>query len=74
MFKWLAEKGGVAEAEMLRTFNCGIGMIALVDPAKADAVAATLQREGEHVAHLGEVITLPDGPPRVLYDGHLAST
>ncbi|TMJ04574.1 MAG: phosphoribosylformylglycinamidine cyclo-ligase [Alphaproteobacteria bacterium] len=74
VFKWLAEKGGVAEAEMLRTFNCGIGMIALVDPAKADAVAATLQREGEHVAHLGEVITLPDGPPRVLYDGHLAST
>ncbi len=74
VFKWLAAKGGVAESEMLRTFNCGIGMIAVVDAAKADAVAALLKREGESVARLGEVVSVTDGAPRVLYDGHLALT
>ena len=39
VFKWLAATGGIAEKEMLRTFNCGIGMIAVVEPRKADAVA-----------------------------------
>ena len=37
VFKWLAEQGGIAELELLRTFNCGIGMIAIVEP---DAVEA----------------------------------
>ena len=32
VFKWLAEQGGIAELELLRTFNCGIGMIAIVKP------------------------------------------
>ena len=41
------ETGGIAEKEMLRTFNCGIGMIAVVEPRAADAVAAVLTREGE---------------------------
>ena len=39
--------GGIAEQEMLRTFNCGIGMIAVVEPRAADTVAAVLKREGE---------------------------
>ena len=46
VFKWLAATGGIAETEMLRTFNCGIGMIAVVEPAKADAVAAVLDARG----------------------------
>jgi phosphoribosylformylglycinamidine cyclo-ligase len=40
VFSWLAQQGGVAEAEMLRAFNCGLGMIAVTDEAHADAVAA----------------------------------
>jgi phosphoribosylformylglycinamidine cyclo-ligase len=72
VFKWLAATGGIAESEMLRTFNCGVGMIAVVESAKADAVAAVLTREGESVTRLGEVVAAqPDGP-RVIYDGHLA--
>jgi phosphoribosylformylglycinamidine cyclo-ligase len=55
VFRWLATAGGIQESEMLRTFNCGIGMIAIVDPAAADAVAAVLARRGEHVVQLGEV-------------------
>jgi phosphoribosylformylglycinamidine cyclo-ligase len=72
VFKWLAASGGIVEAEMLRTFNCGIGMIALVEPAKADAVTAVLDREGEQVVRLGDVVAVSGESPRVIYDGHLA--
>jgi phosphoribosylformylglycinamidine cyclo-ligase len=72
VFRWLAKTGGIAEAEMLRTFNCGIGMIAIVDPAKADAVTGLLGREGEHVTRLGEIVSARADAPRVIYDGHLA--
>jgi len=72
VFKWLAATGGIAESEMLRTFNCGIGMIAVVEPAKADAVAAVLAREGETVTRLGEVVAASGGKPHVRYNGGLA--
>jgi phosphoribosylformylglycinamidine cyclo-ligase len=71
VFKWLAKAGGIAETEMLRTFNCGVGMIAVVSPEKADAVAAVVTREGESVTRLGEVVARADAP-RVIYDGHFA--
>ncbi len=74
VFRWLAAVGGVAEAEMLRTFNCGIGMVAVVDPAGVDAVAATLTAAGETVVRLGVVTPLaPDTAP-VCYDGRLDLT
>ncbi len=56
VFKWLAQAGNVAEHEMLRTFNCGIGMIVVVEANKSDAVAAILTKHGESVTRLGEVI------------------
>src|SRR6266446_4986071 len=46
VFKWLAAVGAIAQNEMLRTFNCGIGMVAVVEPAKADEAAAALTRNG----------------------------
>jgi len=70
VFKWLARTGGIAEAEMLRTFNCGIGMIAVVPAAQAEAVIAVLQREGETALRLGEVVR-GDGAARVTYSGPL---
>jgi len=72
LFKWLAATGGVAEAEMLRTFNCGVGMILVVAADRADAVADILRREGESVSRLGDVIAAQGGAPRVAYQGHLA--
>jgi phosphoribosylformylglycinamidine cyclo-ligase len=72
VFKWLAKTGRIAEPEMLRTFNCGIGMIVVADPAKADAVTAVLAREGEQVMRLGELVAAPADGPRVIYNGHLA--
>jgi phosphoribosylformylglycinamidine cyclo-ligase len=70
IFRWLARTGHIAEAEMLRTFNCGIGMVAAVEPRHADAVAAVLKREGESVVRLGEVIRA-HGRSRVTYSGRL---
>ncbi len=71
VFKWLAATGGIAEPEMLRTFNCGIGMIAIVDAGGADAITAVLERAGETVVRLGTVTTPAAGAPRVAYSGKL---
>jgi phosphoribosylformylglycinamidine cyclo-ligase len=71
VFKWLAKTGGITEAEMLRTFNCGVGMIMIVEAAKADALAESLRREGEQVVRLGEIVKAAADAPRVVYDGHL---
>ncbi|WP_120501534.1 phosphoribosylformylglycinamidine cyclo-ligase [Roseovarius sp. EL26] len=56
VFNWLAEQGGMAEAEMLKTFNCGIGMILSVEAGQADAIAALLRDAGEDVSVLGNVV------------------
>ncbi len=55
VFKWMAETGGIAEAEMLKTFNCGIGMILSVSADRADALVKVLEDEGENVVRLGTV-------------------
>jgi phosphoribosylformylglycinamidine cyclo-ligase len=55
VFAWLREAGGVAEAEMLRTFNCGIGLVLVVDPAREGALATLLTDAGETVVRLGHV-------------------
>ena len=74
VFKWMAATGGIAEAEMLRTFNCGIGMVVIAEPGKAEAVAETLVRSGETVVRLGEVARTANGAPRVAYRGRLDLT
>ncbi|MGH6715989.1 MAG: phosphoribosylformylglycinamidine cyclo-ligase, partial [Bradyrhizobium sp.] len=70
VFKWLAGQGSVAELEMLRTFNCGVGMIAIVGTDDVKAVSDVFAAGGETVTHLGEVIPAP-GEHRVVYNGHL---
>src|SRR5207244_13141977 len=70
VFKWLAEQGGVAELELLRTFNCGIGMMVIVKPDAIEQVTEILTASGETVALLGEVIPAA-GEHRVVYNGQL---
>ncbi len=63
LFSWLQREGRVDDHEMARVFNCGIGMVLVVDPAVADAVAATLRAHGETVYALGAIVEqAPDAP------------
>ena len=55
VFRWLAGTGDLAESELLKTFNCGIGMVVVADAARADALATHLQSAGERVVRLGHV-------------------
>jgi phosphoribosylformylglycinamidine cyclo-ligase len=55
VFRWLKAEGGIDDAELARTFNCGIGMVAIVAPGDADAVAATLAAAGETVFPVGRI-------------------
>jgi phosphoribosylformylglycinamidine cyclo-ligase len=73
VFKWLAGQGNIAELELLRTFNCGIGMIAIVKSDAVEAVSEVLAEAGENVTLLGEVIPAA-GEHRVVYNGHLDLT
>ena len=70
VFKWLASEGGIAQNEMLRTFNCGIGMIVIAAPKDAAAVAQAFTQAGEKVVTIGSVMRA-SGEARVVYDGKL---
>ena len=72
VFSWLAKTGGVAQNEMLRTFNCGIGMIVVVSAENADTVTSALEAEGETVARLGRMVAREDGAHGTIYKGTLA--
>jgi phosphoribosylformylglycinamidine cyclo-ligase len=63
VFGWLARTGGVAETEMLRTFNCGIGMIVVAEAGQADAVMQRLAQAGENPVRIGETIAHTGGEP-----------
>jgi phosphoribosylformylglycinamidine cyclo-ligase len=56
LFEWLRREGGVAAAEMARTFNCGTGMVLAVPRHDADAVIAALAAAGEQAGVIGEII------------------
>ncbi|MBD9371739.1 phosphoribosylformylglycinamidine cyclo-ligase [Rhizobium sp. ARZ01] len=72
VFSWLSKTGGVAANEMLRTFNCGVGMIAVVSAGEVEKVSAVLAAEGESVFTLGRMIARDDGAPGTNYKGTLA--
>ena len=55
LFSWLQQQGGVADTEMYRVFNCGVGMVAVVPAAQAEAVSQALRAQGETVYQLGEI-------------------
>jgi phosphoribosylformylglycinamidine cyclo-ligase len=81
VFGWLANAGQLDDAEMLRTFNCGIGMVAVAAKDRADDVLNALKAAGEDAIVIGDVVP-PDGQKSqakgkgeawaVKYDGRLA--
>jgi phosphoribosylformylglycinamidine cyclo-ligase len=70
VFGWLSRVGGMAESEMLRTFNCGVGMICVVDPSEADRLVAHLTAQGETASLIGHLT--PAAAEPVTFSGKLA--
>lgn len=68
VFEWMVQTGGIAQGEMLKTFNCGIGMVLVCAPDRADALQTLLQDQGEQVARLGQVTDAPG----IRYEGKLS--
>ena len=66
IFDWLQQQGNIEESEMLRTFNCGIGMVVAVAAADVDEATVLLEAAGETVYRIGK-ITAGDGAPGVHY-------
>jgi phosphoribosylformylglycinamidine cyclo-ligase len=61
IFQWLQAEGGIADAEMHRVFNCGIGMVLAVAADDLDPAMQSLAAAGETAVHLGEVRARPPG-------------
>jgi phosphoribosylformylglycinamidine cyclo-ligase len=72
VFRWLGEHGGISEHEMLRTFNCGIGMVLIVDGDKAPDVMAALAAAKEPAYMLGMTVDMKAGEEKVQTRGTLA--
>ncbi len=66
LFRWLQMKGGVADAEMVRVFNCGIGMVVIVSPDQADTAIQSLASQGLKAWRVGEVVERPKDAPQTI--------
>ncbi len=66
LFDWLQEEGGVAEGEMHRVFNCGIGMVVVVGQADVERAIAALEAAGETAYRIGRIEAHGAGTPATL--------
>lgn len=56
IFAWLQQQGNIAQSEMLRTFNCGVGFVVVIPKDKADQAIEVLKEQGEHVWQIGQIV------------------
>ncbi|WP_028357060.1 phosphoribosylformylglycinamidine cyclo-ligase [Brackiella oedipodis] len=68
IFKWLQEQGQVADTEMYRVFNCGIGMVVIVAAEQAQAITDSFKQAGETVYQLGTVQARAEDQAQVVID------
>ena len=66
LFQWLKQEGNIADAELYRVFNCGIGMVAVVAPPDAAAALKTLKAAGETAWRIGRVVRRKKNGPQVI--------
>ena len=71
LFQWLQNSGNVASDEMLRTFNCGSGMIICVAKDKVATALEVLEEQGETAWLIGEIVAGTEGEEQVVYSGQL---
>lgn len=64
LFHWLQETGNIPEEEMYRTFNCGIGMVVVVDPTASSQTLDILRKQGENPVLIGQV---EEGPGEFMW-------
>jgi len=69
VFSWLQDNGRIATEEMLRTFNCGIGMVICLPAAQVEGASELLESLGESVIRLGQIEACGDAQARVVYRG-----
>lgn len=67
VFDWLQQQGRITDREMLRTFNCGIGMVICLPEKETDQAIALLEGEGESVVRLGRIENSGQQQPQVVY-------
>jgi phosphoribosylformylglycinamidine cyclo-ligase len=72
VFAWLSHEAGLDQNEMLRTFNCGCGLIVVSDKEKAGDVIAAFQAGGERAFVIGALVPGSGAEPEVRYRGKLA--
>ena len=73
IFAWLAEAGGVEEAEMLRAFNCGIGLAVICRAEAVETVRTALSAAGEAPIEIGRIVERAESAAPVAYQGALFS-
>jgi phosphoribosylformylglycinamidine cyclo-ligase len=69
VFRWMAEAAAISDDDLARTFNCGIGMVVIVGPDKAEEAQRILTEAGESVYRIGEVQPAIGDVERVVIDG-----
>jgi phosphoribosylformylglycinamidine cyclo-ligase len=72
VFAWLNREAALGDSEMLTTFNCGLGLIAVVEPDKAGAVIEAFHESSDHAYRIGHLVHSREGEPRVRYRGSLS--
>jgi len=71
VFRWLSREAGLPASEMLRTFNCGVGLIVVADAARATDAMAAFKAAGEESFPIGSLVSATGGEPMVRYTGTL---
>ena len=69
VFRWLAESAKIERQEMARTFNCGIGMVAIVAQDRVAAARAAMEQAGERVIEIGRIVRRPAGNDGTILHG-----
>ena len=67
IFNWLQELGNIDEKEMLKTLNCGIGMILVINQKDITKISKILEKKNEGFYIIGEIIETQIDSPKVIY-------